>query len=81
MEENKNIVSDNRKKRTTRPQPLSDIFEHGKVPPQAVDLEEAVLGAIMLEKDALASIIDVIRPDAFYKPLPVCLQKQNPLTF
>lgn len=67
MEENKNIVSDNRKKRTTRPQPLSDIFEHGKVPPQAVDLEEAVLGAIMLEKDALASIIDVIRPDAFYK--------------
>ncbi len=67
MEENKNIVSESRKKRTNRLQPLSDIFEHGKVPPQAVDLEEAVLGAIMLEKDALASIIDVIRPDAFYK--------------
>lgn len=67
MEENKNIVGESRKKRTNRPQPLSDIFEHGKVPPQAVELEEAVLGAIMLEKDALASIIDVIRPDAFYK--------------
>ncbi|MBW6489594.1 MAG: replicative DNA helicase [Lentimicrobium sp.] len=48
-------------------QGLNDIFEHGKVPPQAIDLEEAVLGAIMLEKDALAAIIDVIRPEAFYK--------------
>lgn len=45
----------------------TDLFEHGKIPPQAVDLEEAVLGAIMIEKDALASIIDIIKPDAFYK--------------
>ncbi len=45
----------------------TDLFEHGKVPPQAVDLEEAVLGAIMIEKDALASIIDIIKPEAFYK--------------
>ncbi|MBK6347782.1 MAG: replicative DNA helicase [Bacteroidales bacterium] len=67
MEENKSISADSRKKRANRLQPISEIFEHGKIPPQAVDLEEAVLGAIMLEKDALASIIDVIRPDAFYK--------------
>lgn len=45
----------------------ADLFNYGKLPPQAVDLEEAVLGAIMLEKDALASIIDIIRPEAFYK--------------
>ncbi|MBL7904818.1 MAG: replicative DNA helicase [Bacteroidales bacterium] len=63
----KNTVSDSRRKKSNRPQTLSDVFEHGKVPPQATDLEEAVLGAIMLEKDALAAIIDVIRPDAFYK--------------
>ena len=43
------------------------IFEHGKIPPQAVDLEEAVLGAIMLEKDALATVIDILIPDVFYK--------------
>jgi replicative DNA helicase len=42
-------------------------FEHGKVQPQAVDLEEAVLGAIMLEKDALTSVIDILKPDVFYK--------------
>lgn len=38
----------------------------GKVPPQATDLEEAVLGAIMLEKDALPTVIDVLRPESFY---------------
>ncbi len=67
MEENATMVGDTKKKRQYKPKALSEIFEHGKVPPQATDLEEAVLGAIMLEKDALASIIDVIRPDAFYK--------------
>lgn len=67
MEEIKNSISDSRRKKPNRVQPISDMFEHGKVPPQATDLEEAVLGAIMLEKDALAAIIDVIRPDAFYK--------------
>ncbi len=39
----------------------------GKIPPQAVDLEEAVLGALMLEKDALSSVIDILKPDIFYQ--------------
>ena len=39
----------------------------GKMPPQAVDLEEAVLGALMLEKDALTSVIDILNPESFYK--------------
>lgn len=39
----------------------------GKVPPQALDLEEAVLGALMLEKDALTNVIDILKPDTFYK--------------
>jgi len=43
-----------------------DVYEHGKVPPQATDLEEAVLGAIMLEKDALTAVIDIIKPEVFY---------------
>lgn len=45
-----------------------EFFEQiGKVPPQAVDLEEAVLGALMLEKDALTTVIDILRPESFYK--------------
>jgi replicative DNA helicase len=39
----------------------------GKLPPQALDLEEAVLGALMLEKDALSAVIDILKPDVFYK--------------
>lgn len=42
-------------------------FELGKIPPQALDLEEAVLGAIMVEKDAVISILDVLKPESFYK--------------
>ncbi|MCE7060404.1 replicative DNA helicase [Dyadobacter sp. CY343] len=38
-----------------------------KLPPQAVDMEEAVLGALMIEKDALTAVADILRPDSFYK--------------
>jgi len=41
--------------------------KYGKVPPQAVELEEAVLGALMLEKDALTTVIDILTVDSFYK--------------
>ena len=43
------------------------LSEHGKIPPQAVDLEEAVLGALMLEKDAVSAVIDILSPKVFYK--------------
>ena len=39
----------------------------GKLPPQAVDMEEAVLGALMLEKDALSAVIDSLMSSSFYK--------------
>ena len=39
----------------------------GKVPPQAIELEEAVLGALMLEKDALTNVIDILKVESFYK--------------
>lgn len=44
-----------------------DISEGlGKLPPQAVDLEEAVLGALMLEKNALNAVIEFLKPEHFY---------------
>ncbi|MBL1232642.1 MAG: replicative DNA helicase [Flavobacteriales bacterium] len=42
-------------------------LEHGKLPPQAVDLEEAVLGALMLEREAVNTAIDILQPKSFYK--------------
>lgn len=38
----------------------------GKLPPQARELEEAVLGALMLEKDAYSIISDILKPESFY---------------
>jgi replicative DNA helicase len=38
----------------------------GKVQPQALPLEEAVLGALMLDKDALPAVLDLLRPESFY---------------
>jgi replicative DNA helicase len=43
------------------------LAETGKIQPQAVDLEEAVLGAIMLEKDAFMLIATILKPESFYK--------------
>tara|TARA_B110000459_G_C16619909_1_gene501006 strand:- start:1742 stop:3253 length:1512 start_codon:yes stop_codon:yes gene_type:complete len=40
----------------------------GRIVPQAIDLEEAVLGAMMLEQSAVNAVIDVLSPDSFYKP-------------
>jgi replicative DNA helicase len=39
---------------------------YGKVPPQAKDLEEAVLGAIMLEKSAFDTVAEILKPECFY---------------
>ncbi len=41
---------------------------NGVVPPQAVELEEAVLGALMLEGDRITSVQDYLTPETFYDP-------------
>jgi len=51
--------------RTRKPDLTSLVY--GKIPPQAPDLEEAVLGACMLEKDAFAQVLEIIQSaDCFY---------------
>ena len=42
-------------------------FERGKIPPQALDLEEVVLGAMMIDKKGVDAVIDILHPNAFYK--------------
>lgn len=62
----KDVQYDSRK-RLKSPISPQQLIELGKLPPQAVDLEEAVLGALMLDKDALSASIDILKPEAFYK--------------
>jgi replicative DNA helicase len=42
-------------------------LEKGKLPPQAIDLEEVVLGAMMIDKKGVDEVIDILSPAAFYK--------------
>ena len=42
-------------------------LQKGKLPPQAVDLEEVVLGAMMIDKKGVDEVIDILQPEAFYK--------------
>lgn len=43
-------------------------LEKGKLPPQALDLEEAVLGSLMIDRNALDDIMTIIKtPEVFYK--------------
>ena len=42
-------------------------LQKGKLPPQAIDLEEVVLGAMMIDKKGVDEVIDILQPEAFYK--------------
>ncbi len=46
----------------------SDGPVDGRVPPQAMDIEMAVLGAMLLEKEAISKTIEILDDSAFYKP-------------
>lgn len=54
--------------RRTRPAQKNNVNDlvFGKVQPQAPALEQAVLGALMLDKDALSVVMDILRPNSFY---------------
>ena len=40
----------------------------GKLQPQAIELEEVVLGALMIDNESLSDTIDSLQPEYFYKP-------------
>ena len=50
---------------TRRPAKLTD--DYGHLQPQAPELEEAVLGALMIEKDAYSLVSEILKPESFYE--------------
>jgi replicative DNA helicase len=62
---NLNLNKDRSKLRRKPSVDLSTMV-YGKVPPQAKELEEAVLGAIMLEKSAFDTVVEILKPECFY---------------
>ncbi len=75
--------------RKQRRRPAIDLstMVYGKIPPQAKDLEEAVLGAIMLEKSAFDTVAEILKPEHFYveshqqifKAMQSLTQKSQPI--
>ena len=57
------------KPHTSYPSRPSQIIslEKGKLPPQATDLEEVVLGAMMIDKKGVDEVIDILNAEVFYK--------------
>lgn len=47
---------------------VNNFYENGRLPPQYPELEAAVLGAILLEADAIDNIITILNSDCFYDP-------------
>jgi replicative DNA helicase len=61
------LTNINKDRKTRRKSSLDlSTMVYGKVPPQAKDLEEAVLGAIMLEKSAFDTVVEILKPECFY---------------
>lgn len=54
-------------RKTLKPKTSATLLENmGRVPPQALDLEDAVLGALLIDKEALSKVSDFLRVEAFY---------------
>ncbi len=50
----------------TRPQPRISV--EGKLPPQNIEAEQSVLGSLLIDKDAVVKIAEVLKPEHFYRP-------------
>ena len=53
-------------RRTRRQQPVDNTYAH--VQPQSTEIERAVLGALMIDKDAYAVVCEMLYPESFYEP-------------
>ena len=58
-------INTNRTKKKTANVDISSMM-YGKIPPQVRELEEAVLGAILLEKSAFDTVTEILKPECFY---------------
>ncbi|MBF0647763.1 MULTISPECIES: replicative DNA helicase [Dysgonomonas] len=58
--------ANNKNQGRRKPKETNLLPDIGKVQPQARELEEAILGALMLEKDAYSLVSDILKPDSFY---------------
>lgn len=66
MKDNFTTKSERQQRSFTQTTDLSQ-YTFGKLPPQAISIEESVLGAIMIEGNALNNVIEKLFPESFYQ--------------
>ncbi len=49
-----------------KPSPEQNVMDYGKLPPQVKELEDVVLGAVMIEQNAINEVIDILKEESFY---------------
>lgn len=62
------MTTTEKRENTRKKRPASELntMIYGKIPPHARDLEDAILGACLLEKDAFDVVSEILKPEAFY---------------
>jgi len=63
----KQMAEPRRNTRVAKTAKTKTMDEYGHLQPQAPELEEAVLGALMIEKDAYSLVSEILRPESFYE--------------
>jgi len=58
--------TNNNRRKTVRQQPVDNTYGH--LQPQATDVERAVLGALLIDKDAYPVVCELLYPESFYEP-------------
>ena len=61
-----NTTKQNRPARARMTYEQAFAMNGGNKPPQLIDVEESVLGALILDQDALSNSIDIVKPEYFY---------------
>ena len=60
------MENNSQRRRTQQKQPVD--FAYGHIQPQAPEVEKAVLGALMIDKDAYVEVCEILRAESFYEP-------------
>lgn len=59
-------MADTKNRRQQQTQPINTAYGH--LQPQALEIEKAVLGALMMDRDAYAVVCEILHPSSFYEP-------------
>ena len=61
-------MADNRNTQNRRPAPAPIDNAYGHIPPQAVEIEQVVLGALLIDGEAFGVVSEMLHPETFYDP-------------